>query len=300
MHVKNITNTIDQVGAGDEILHELENVQELSTLPTSFLHIMRALRDPNATVKKITKVIELDQAITMKILKLINSSFYGLSRTVSSVQQAIVLLGANTLENIVMSVSIFKAMSGMNKNELFDREAFWQHSIGVGVISRFIAAQTRCCSTDDGFVAGIVHDIGKVIIDQYFPDHFKNVVRYVHTHKILFYNAERELLGVDHAEIGAKITDKWRLPPKLVEVIEKHHNFSPEREDAPLIALIQIADMAARKFKIGSGGDNLIPPIYPATWEQLNLDPTSIDDWQEAIHTEVEDAKELLDMIESP
>lgn len=287
----------ERTGTRNEILRQLRDIRDLPTLPTIFMRILRILRNPDATVKAIAGTIEADQAISMKVLKLINSSFYGLSRKVDSVQQAIVLLGSTTLKNVVISASVFKALGGESKESQFNREAFWQHSIGCGLIARCLGNHVNCGRDEEGFIAGIIHDIGKVVLDQYFNDKLRQVVKQVRLREISFYQAETEILGTGHPEIGSFLAEQWKLPEKLVEVIAQHHDFAPMSQYASLIALIQISNMLAHKYKVGSGGDDLTPEIEPSVWQHLKLEPHMLDVWEEEILTEIAKGKELLDLM---
>lgn len=280
-----------------EILNRLQDINDLPTLPTVFLNVMRIMRDPNTPIKEIAQVAECDPAISMKILKLINSSFYGLARTIDSVQQAIVLLGANTLKNVVISISIFKAMGGKGEESLFDREAFWQHSIGCGLIARYIGNRLGMERDEQGFIAGVIHDIGKVVLDKYFHEELTSIIRLGRRNSIPFHQAEREVIGTTHAEIGAFLAANWKLPDNLVNVIAKHHQLDARCDHAVLTALVQLSDMLAHKYKVGSGGDDLLPEIDPKVWQILNVRQSELDSWQDDLQTEITKSKELQELM---
>ena len=279
------------------VLEELKQIQDLPTLPSTFMRVLKALRNPKSTAKEIALIIESDQAITMRVLRLVNSSFYGLSRSVDSVQQAVVLLGSSTLKNVVISVSVFKALSGRSKDDTFDREAFWQHSIGCGMIARFLGGKINCGRDEEAFIAGIIHDIGKVVLDQYFHDNLLAVVRAVRERQISFYEAERAELEITHSEIGSALADIWGLPPNLIEVIGNHHRLVADSSHAKLAALTQLADAIVRRHHVGSGGDEILPEIDPLCWVILELDPTSLDQWEEGIQQEIAKGQELLNVM---
>jgi putative nucleotidyltransferase with HDIG domain len=281
----------------EEILLELKNIRDLPTLPAVFVRVIRALRNPNASVKDISRVVEADQAIAMKILRLINSSFYGLSRSVDSVHQAIVLLGSNTLKNVVISASVFKALGGGGQDKAFNRESFWQHSIGCGMIARCLGNHVGCCQDEEGFIAGIIHDIGKVVLDQYFHEKFVKVLNHSRQNGVSFYQAEGEVLGTNHSEIGAFLAETWSLPDKLVNVIAHHHHFEAGTEHASIVALVQVSDMLARQYKVGFGGDDQVPLLDAVIWEQLHLTPEQIGEWDEEIQVEIAKGRELLEMM---
>jgi putative nucleotidyltransferase with HDIG domain len=281
----------------EAILEQLADVRDLPTLPAVFMKIMRLMQNPHSSIREISLVVEADQSIAMKILRLINSSFYGLSRSVYSVQQAIVLLGSNTLKNILITASVFQALGKKSGEAGLNREAFWQHAIGCAMIARCLDDKINSGKEEEGFIGGIIHDIGKVVLDQYFHDKLLAILRQVRRQDMSFYQAEMELLGVSHAEIGAKLAEYWYLPANLVEVIAQHHEFQVEGDFARQTALIQISDMLARKYHVGNGGDGLIPDVDPLCWKSLDLDPNQIDAWEQDIRAEIDKGKELLNLM---
>ncbi|MFH1862470.1 MAG: HDOD domain-containing protein [bacterium] len=290
-------NAVEYTMTREEVFQTLQSTPDLPTLPSAFVHIMRILHDPTITVKQVALAVESDQAISMKVLKIINSSFYGLARSVDSVHQAIVLLGSQTLENIVVSMSIFKALGSGNKGSRFDREALWKHSIACGVIAKLLSERTQGITKEDAFLSGVIHDIGKVVIDRYLHDQLNAIFEAVESKGISFRQAELEVLQTDHAEIGALIAENWSLPPKLVEMIAKHHTFDPQSQYANLIALIQLADMIVRKHQVGSGGDDLVPEVEPMIWYQLNLNQDMLGAMDAQIRSALSTSSELFEII---
>ncbi|MBU0520594.1 HDOD domain-containing protein [bacterium] len=278
----------------NRILVELQSISDLPTLPSVFLKLMRLMRDPNLQIKDISKVVESDPAISMKVLRLVNSSFYGLSRSIDSVHQAVVLLGSSNLKNIVISISIFKSLSDVDKEGGFDRAAFWLHSIGCGTAARYLEKRLGLGSQEEAFIGGITHDIGKVILDKYFNDEFYAALKFSSENKVSIYRAEMELLGTSHAEVGAHIAGQWQLPQKFVDIIAQHHKFDPESENAKQVALIIISDRLVRKFRIGSGGGNFIPKVAPIVWETLGITEDSLSECEEELKAEVEASKDIL------
>lgn len=253
------------------ILIRLSEIRDLPTLPAVFMNILYLMRNPNTPIGEIAKAIESDPAITMKILRLINSSFYGLAKPVNTVQQAIVLLGSSTLKNIVISTTIIRALDGDDQHSDFNREALWQHSIGCGLIAHLLGKHLGLPPDEERFVAGVIHDVGKIALDVYFRPEMKSVLKCVRQRRVSFVQAEREILGTDHTEIGAYIAETWMLPLELVELIAHHHDDNPDSQQSTLTALIQVSDMLVRKYGVGSGGDALVPEINPWIWEKLNL-----------------------------
>jgi putative nucleotidyltransferase with HDIG domain len=289
--------TSPNAGKRQEILDELQNITDLPTLPTVFLKVMSMMRNPNIPMKEIATTLEADPAISVKLLRLINSSFYGLARKVDSVHQAIVLLGANTLKNVVISVSIFKSVGDQNEQTSFDRTAFWKHSIACGMVGRFLEDKLDLGRSEEGFIAGVIHDIGKIVLDRYFHPDLAAVMKAVDAENLTFHSAERKVLGITHTEIGAHLAEKWQLPEHLVAVIAQHHNIDPESEHAKLAAIVHLADITTRKFSFGSGGDDLIPKTDPSVWDVLDITEENLAEWNEDMEAEIDKSKEMLDAL---
>ena len=286
-----------ETAAADNLLTQLADIRDLPTLPAVFMRIMRMMQSKDTSVREISRVVEADQSIAMKILRLINSSFYGLSRSVYSVQQAIVLLGANTLKNILITASVFQALSRKSQKAGLNREAFWQHTMECGMIARCLDDKINCGREEEGFICGIIHDIGKVVLDQYFHDQLLSVLNKTRKEGISFYQAERELLGITHAEIGSRLAELWYLPDNLVEVIAQHHDFRPDGDYARQAALIQISDMLVYHHAAQRGKSSLIPEVDPLCWHTLDLDPRQLEGWNDDIRSEIEKGDELLRLM---
>jgi putative nucleotidyltransferase with HDIG domain len=185
--------------------------------------VNKALQNNEASIKGIADIIEMDQAISSKVLHIVNSAFYGFRSRISSIPQAVMILGFNTVKNAIVSVSILDVFALKAKFQGFDVKNFWSHSIAVAVISKRLAEKSRIAPPEDAFVAGLLHDMGKLIMMQYFKEEFGQVWEALQKDGLTFYEAERKILPVDHAQIGAYLAQKWLFPEPLVYAISNHH-----------------------------------------------------------------------------
>ncbi len=238
----------------------IQNIQDLPTLSTVITKMVEMLDSQEASPKELADLIAQDQSILSAILKLVNSAFYGFPRKITSVHQAVVILGFSTVKSIALGASIFKSKPRKGEKDVFDRNALWIHSLGVATASKLIAQKIGHADADEAFVAGLLHDVGKVVFDTQFPAEFREVVEKAEDENILLLEAEREILGLDHAEAGQILLFKWQLPLPVVNAVGFHHDL----EKAPatyqrLAAIVHLADIICRKLKIGSGGDTRIP-----------------------------------------
>ena len=187
----------------------LDNIPDIPTLPAVAIKVNKMLQDPDTSIKELSTVIGKDQAMATPILKLVNSSFYGFRSKTNTIPHAVIMLGFNVIRDAVISVSIIKAFSGEKSLQGFEITDFWKHSIAVAVTSRYLSEQSRLDTPNDCFVAGLLHDIGKVILSQHFSEFFDQVWRLAEKHILSFYQAEERLLPVSHAQIGGYLTEGW-------------------------------------------------------------------------------------------
>ena len=222
---------------------ELDRIRDIPTLPVMVMEANRLLEDPNTSVANICAIIEKDQAMAMKILKLVNSSFYGLPSQISTIRNAIIVLGYNTVRNVIMTLTIMKLMPKKGMwIEGFSAGDLWSHAVEVAVLSRHLAELADVKWANDCFVAGLLHDIGKVIQFRFFPSVFEAVYQRTIQENLPFFEAEKLLEVVDHAQIGGTLGQKWMLPPILIEAIRYHHEIPDNVKDPSPVLLVHAAD----------------------------------------------------------
>lgn len=253
-----------------DIRNVVERIQNLPTLPTVVSQLLKLVSSRESSALDVQAVLSGDQSLTTTVMKLVNSSFYGYAGKISTLQQAVVILGFETIKSVALSATIFSAFKKEGRTE-FNREEFWKHSIAVGVSARILAREIGYKEIEEAFVAGIIHDIGKVVLDEYAPEYFDLTVQYVKEHDVLMYEAERAVLGFSHAQLGRWLATKWNLPAHLIDAIFYHHQPGNSQRAPELTALIHVGDILARTLHLGFGGDDKVPPLDPSGWEKLNM-----------------------------
>jgi putative nucleotidyltransferase with HDIG domain len=221
----------------------LAKIKELPTLPDVVFKVNEVVNDPSTSAADLESVISRDQAIAAKVLRLVNSAFYGLPGRVDTLSRAIPLLGFSTVRNLVMSVSIFDmaAITG------FDMKAFWRHSFATSLIAQTIAKADGFPWAETQSLAGLLHDIGKVLLFQHFTKHYEAVQNLMEKKGLGFLEAERSLYSIDHAMVGAAIADKWSFPPNIKAAIEFHHNPEPAGDLADFVSVTACANILAQR-----------------------------------------------------
>ena len=271
-----------------KILATLDRVDDLPTLPSVAMEVNAMLQDYDTPMEKLVQTIEKDQAMVPKILKLVNSAFYGLPSRISDISRAVSILGFNTVRNAVVTLSIIEAFSEKGPGRGFDIKRFWSHSLGVAVTSKYLAKKTEFHSPEEAFTGGLLHDTGKVVLYRYFKDLFEKVVRSVGENGLTFYDAEKRELPVTHAMIGSYLAEKWQLPAALVDVIRYHHELATDVADFEMLQIVHAADVIINQYD-GDPDHNVRPSDMDAgpdrkIGEMFQLAPEWFPDVLDEIH----------------
>ncbi len=277
------------------ILHKIETISSIPTLPTVIERITRLLQNPKTSAEEIGKAITTDQALATKVLKLVNSAFYGFPGKISTITHAIVILGFSTIKNVVLTASIFEAFHKKgDESAVFDLEQFWTHSIACGAAAQSIAKHLGFNDKEECFIAGLLHDLGKLILCQYLPEEFDKILALAKEKKILFFESEQELFDVTHQEIGAFLTQRWNLPQNLQNAVKFHHNPQPSCDYYMMTAIVHCADIFVRALDFGNGGDDKIPAMSENVWKSFGFEDSSLLTLFDAIHDEIDKATIFL------
>ena len=207
----------------------LRRIRDVPSLPEVTNEIVRLLGKPATPASEIAKLISFDPGLTSRVLRMVNSAAYGMNRQVSSIQHGIMILGFNTVRGLVLSASMFKIFDKANSGKGLDHQAFWQHSLLCAMLARRTCEYYQLPEQEDAFSAGMLHDIGKLVLDQFFQEDYQVVLSAAKEHEMPphgqpFLDLETEILGTNHTDIGVYLSQKWKLPPGLTEVIEQHHS----------------------------------------------------------------------------
>lgn len=227
-----------------QVLKKMRSINNLPTLPVIALEVNRLLQDFDSPLEQLVELLSKDQALAVKILRLVNSSFYGFKSKVKTLGHAVTLLGYNTVRNAVITVSVIDSLALKTALPGFEINAFWIHAIRVAVLSRYLGIKTRLAASEDAFTAGLLHDIGKVVLADHFPDDLIAVLHEVAANGLPFYDAELKLGSCPHSLIGGWLAQQWMLPDCLRQAVQFHHSTSDQAR-SPLVVIVATANCLA-------------------------------------------------------
>ena len=285
----------------DELLLRIRNTKDLPTLPGVAARIFQVTHDDEASARELASIVMNDQSVSAKVLNLANSAFYGFARMITTIPQAVVVLGFDTVRSLALSVSVFDALGSPSSGQVnLDREAFWMHAIGCGAASRLIATELGYRDTGTSFMLGLLHDLGKVIMDTYLNEEYQQVVQEVVEEGRPFSEVESEILDIDHAEIGGWLAFRWRFPEVLVAPIEYHHNpLGAEEEHLKETLVVHLANVLTKRAGIGACyEDPVLDPVDMVEGE-LGITEERVDFLTKSLHTEKEQIEEFLSYMKA-
>ncbi len=257
----------------DTIIRTVEN---LRPMPTSITRALRAIEDSSATSVEISEIIGLDQALSASILQSANSVAMGFSTDCSKLSEAVMRLGFKRLKGLILGIAAVGPFNQSLKGYRFGAGELWNHSIATAVSAEWIARELRYPDPEEAYTAGLLHDMGKLFLDQFVFSDYTRIVDLMLKYKLTLYMAEEQLLGIDHAKVGGLIAEKWNFPVVLVDAIRYHHTPSFARSNQRLPAIINVAN----SYFENTGNQNALffeRSIHPETYQILNISQERID-----------------------
>lgn len=257
-----------------ELRNRIEQVGDLPTLPHVVQRLATMIGSPTVSAEEIGVIIEKDQVLAAKVLRLANSPFYGFPSRIGSVSHAVIVLGFNVVKGLTLCASALTIMKDAGMDQL------WRHSLGVAITAKLLATRLDIRNPEELFVSGLLHDIGKVVLYVKWPDVGNSIKEALKTRtEHSLFDIEQELTGLSHAEIGGCLASAWHLPVTLREPILYHHNPSQAKDATLQTAIVHVADILVKGLACGNPGDDLIPPLSSPAWDQVGLDEQSLAEY---------------------
>ncbi len=274
------------------IRQELEAITDIPTLPHVVVRLMSLLEDPEVDFKEIASVIEEDPPLVAQMLKIVNSGFYNLSNTIDDLHQALVILGLDEIQNIVFADSVYSVFYNIQENEFFDYHLFWKHCVGTARLAYALASLVNSPFKRTVYTAGLLHDIGRLVLQLYFPEHYRKIFEIAHENQLDLLTAEVSHLNFTHTQAGFWIAEKWNLPETLKDVILNHHSLS---EDAirtkPINTFIFIANEFSRLW-----GNSLEVATITTSFENTDTWHQILDVYPQLKSFQLKDFTQFVDL----
>jgi putative nucleotidyltransferase with HDIG domain len=247
--------------------------------------IEEALESPQSNLSTVGEVIQQDPDLTARLLRLANSPFFGFASRLTTVAEAVSLLGIQQIQDMITASSVLEQFKGV-PDTLVNKESFWRHSLAVGIAARLLAMERRLPKPDKFFVAGLLHDVGRLVLLQQAPECAVEVFALGQRERILLRDAEKKLLGYDHEQIAADLLQSWSYPPVLVQAVGHHH--TPGQSLAKIeAAVVHVADHLVNAMALGTSGEKWIPPLDERAWTTLGLAPEALQRIVEAVDAQM-------------
>jgi putative nucleotidyltransferase with HDIG domain len=245
------------------VVLKLNDVEALPVLPGIALKLFNILSDPDSMITALAKVIETDPSLTLKLLKIVNSAFYGFARKIGTVREAVVILGTEEIKNLAFGLSAAKTFQNVHFEGMANPHALWHHSIGTAIIAEHLGRRVPECKNESVFTAGLIHDTGKIFLMEHFPKLYNDVYNTSLKHKIPIVEVEEEKFELNHAVIGKFVATRWNLPESLSQAIASHHQPVASSGTSFLSAIIGLSDYLYHRIDaLSSLEGRALPPPY--------------------------------------
>ncbi len=265
----------------------IESDPKLTSLPDVFVRINEVLNDPLSTAKEAAEAIGMDTSLSAKLLRLVNSAFYGFPVKVDTLSRAVTIVGSRQLTTLALGISVISIFKDLPEG-LVDMRSFWKHSIACGVVASALAAPEAGCDVERLFVAGLLHDVGRLVLYRGLPRHAACILATARTEGVLLREVERRVLGYDHALLAGMLLRRWRFPENLEQAV-RHHHGGISHLAFSMPAATHAADVVTNALGLGSSGEVFAPPLSPAAWAALGLEPERLSDVVAAADAQIEE-----------
>jgi HD-like signal output (HDOD) protein len=247
---------------------------EISSLPLVYSRVNDAVNNPRASISDIARVISEDAGLTARLLRIVNSAFYSLPTRVESIPRAITIIGTHELRALALATSVTTMFNGIPE-DLANMDLFWRHSIACGIAARIIATFRRVPNAERFFIAGVLHDIGRLVMYMKIPKESREAILRCREVGQPLFVAERDVIGFGHAAVASVLLEAWRFHPGLEEAVGFHHNPNGAARYPLEAAIVHVADILAHALQFGTSGEHFVPPLEKEAWDRLGL-PVSI------------------------
>jgi HD-like signal output (HDOD) protein len=266
-------------------------VKDLPTLPSVLEKVSKLVEDHSSSSEQVARLIAMDQVLSAKVLKMVNSPIYGFPRRIGTIQHALVLLGFGVIRGLIISTSVFDIMAK-------SMVGLWEHSVGCALACSSIAKRAGLEDPEEYAVSGLLHDLGKVVALVQLPEVKAEVERLVASEDLSYLEAERRIMGFGHDRINAWLASHWNLPPNIKEGLTLHHDPEKARLYPNMARVIHVGDFLIKVMEVGSGGDDQVPYLHKSALQGLGLRSSDLEQVLDDLSVELVDMEALYPSVE--
>lgn len=271
----------------------IERSGPMASLPEVFYRINEAVDDPESSFAEIAHIISQDTALSARLLKIVNSPFYGYDQKIGTITHAITIIGTAQLRDMVLATMVINKFRGLSSKAM-DMKAFWLHNIACGLMARILATFCHEKGVERYYVLGIIHDIGRLIMFLATPDQMNEALQKAKLEERLLFDVEKEIFGFDHSEVGRLLIQSWQLPVQFQGAVQHSHDSLLDIDLSMETAILHIADIFVHALELGSTGEYFVPPLNPLAWDKIDLSSSMIPLMIKQLDREMDDALEIF------
>jgi putative nucleotidyltransferase with HDIG domain len=248
----------------------VRDVATIHSLPMFYSQLSEAIDHPRSSIADIAKIISEDLGLTARILKLANSPLFGYFSKIETITQAVTIIGVLQVRELALALSVMDVFAGIPES-MVNMDQFWRHSLATGLAARLVATSQREASLERFFVAGILHDVGRLVMYIRVPELCLELLERCRNSGELLHRAEMDLFGYDHAEVGGALLRRWKIPARVAEPVERHHSSHRAAQYPREASMLHFADIVAHALQIGNSGESLVPVLDSTVWDRLGI-----------------------------
>lgn len=276
----------------EELKDRIERFSNLPTLPQLATRLIKTINNPHTSASDVASIVEQDISLSAKVLRLANSAFYGIPKSVTNINSAVVILGFKVISTMVLSLTVFDMFPEERRTKtLFDRKAFWLHSLSCGIIAKLLTSHINKCilfDPEEAFCAGLLHDIGKIVMEQYIHQEFHRALEYASLNKIPLIEAENQVLGYNHGDVANWLTSHWGLPSEIRFSLIFHHEPENTPTGKDITMLCHISDWLCYECGMVIDKKYREPELKKFCLDYLKIMPETINEIKKTVLAEVE------------
>lgn len=271
----------------------VKGISAVYTLPDIYYHLDEAINNPTSSNSQITEIISEDTGLAGRVLRLSNSAFYGVPSKIDTISGALAIIGTQQVRDLVLAISVIEAFRGVPEN-IVSMESFWRHSIACGVAAKIVATQCRVGNLESFFLAGLLHDIGSLIIYSKLEDVASKIISSAKEKGISLHVAEKAALGFDHARLGGLLLEEWKLPKHLIHAVHTHHKPQKTVDQRLEADAVHLADIIVHAMQMGNSGESLVPPMDQGAWNRIGLSESSLNNIMSLLEAQYDDIASII------